>query len=124
MKRSPLKSNPEATRAWIERSRKRLPRRGKKTKAWDRARAKIKPVFEAMGITRCEVRFPGCWGGEGLGFAHSLKRRNIHGDEMAEVVLACNCCHDILESLSEGEMARIVRGIIQARGASAIRESI
>jgi hypothetical protein len=115
MKRTPLRSDPEKTAAWIRRSRKPLPRRGRKTKAWDRARAKLKTVFKAQGVTRCELGFSGCWRGNGLGFAHSLKRRNIRGEQITEVVLACVHCHEVLECLSEGEMARIVGGIIERR---------
>lgn len=54
-----------------------LRRVGKKTAEWDRVRAKLKPRFARAGIVRCEVMLPGCWRDNGLGFAHSKKRRNV-----------------------------------------------
>ncbi len=96
---------------------KRTPlRRVSKKNWWEKLRPKLKKEFERAGITTCEVGYQGCWRDNGLGFAHSLKRRNIKTeDERREVVLACNCCHDKLEILPEHEMKRIVKVIIFCR---------
>lgn len=97
MKRSPLK------------------RAGRKTKQWEKERAKLKVRFLVMGITRCELRLRGCWGDNSLGFAHARKRRNLKPHELGECVLACGPCHDQIEALPESEMAATVRGIIAKR---------
>ncbi len=90
--------------------------KGKKTKAWEKTRSSLKERFKRAGITVCELVLPGCWRDNGLGFAHSLKRRNIKDDQLEEVVLACNSCHDVIEVKPESEMAEIVRAIIGRRG--------
>jgi hypothetical protein len=59
---------------------------------------------------------PGCWRGNGLGFAHPTKRRFITNDAgLEEVALICNSCHDAIECQSHEKMASIVRGIIAGR---------
>lgn len=89
---------------------------GKRTKIWDQTRAKLKVGFERAGITVCELAGLGCWRDNGLGFAHSLKRRNIKDAiDLCEVILACNVCHDAIERLPEEHMARVVRSTIEAR---------
>lgn len=92
-----------------------LRRVGKKN-WWIPLRAKAKVAFESAGVTTCEVRRPGCWRDNALGFCHSLKRRNIHTEEeKREVILGCNICHDALELLPEDVMYRTVREIILRR---------
>ncbi len=99
-----------------EKPRARLKQLGKKGTAWARERAKLKVAFERAGITTCEAQGLGCWRDNGLGFAHTLKRRNATTPEqLREVVLACNHCHDALELLPEHLMAVAIRGIIAAR---------
>lgn len=88
---------------------------GKKTKAWDNARADLKMEFLALGITSCELRYPGCWFDNALGFAHAAKRRKLTAEDLNHVVLACNPCHDILEIKPPEEMKRIVDTICQER---------
>lgn len=95
--------------------RSRIKRSGKKTKAWDAERAKLKVRFAAVGITECELRLAGCWKTNTLGFAHSKKRRHIQGDEIREVALLCNSCHDVVERLAEAEMTEAIRKIISSR---------
>jgi hypothetical protein len=95
-----------------------LRRDGKKTRGWARVRRQLKCRFVGMGVTVCELNLPGCMFDSGLGFAHALKRRNIHTDEdMRRVILCCNICHDHLERQGEAQMARIVDGIIARRAA-------
>lgn len=95
--------------------RSRLNPRGRKVKAWESARRKLKIRFAAMGIMSCELRYPGCWFDNGLGFAHAAKRVKLKGDDLYHVILACNPCHDKIEFLPAEEMKRIVDNVIQAR---------
>ncbi len=79
-------------------------------------RRNLKPKFEKAGITTCELRIhPGCMRDNWLGFAHKRKRRNLGPGELSEVIIACNPCHDAIEALPEGEMARIVTATITER---------
>lgn len=93
----------------------RMKRAGKRTKEWEATRAKLKVRFERVGITVCELGYPGCWRDNGLTFAHSKKRRNIGPGELEEACLACIVCHDAIEILPEEEMTTIVRGVISRR---------
>lgn len=89
---------------------------GKKTKQWSSDRRKLKEAFKAAGITTCEVKLPGCWGGDGLGFMHSRKRRNVVTEsDRTEVCLGCNPCHDAWEALGEARMGELVREVIANR---------
>jgi hypothetical protein len=94
---------------------------GKKTKAWDAMRARVKPLFEAAGITRCELGYMDdpeparrCKG-EVEGFAHAKKRDETPPDELSHVIAACNNCHAVIERLSHAEMAERVYAVIRAR---------
>ncbi len=86
-------------------------RRGKKVRAWDSARAKLKVKFAAAGIMTCELRWGDCAFDNYLGFAHAQKRRNVK--DLSVVILACNFCHDQLEIMPN--MERIVMTVIVAR---------
>jgi len=89
---------------------------GKRTIAWEIERAKLKVKFLSWGITSCELRYPGtCWGDNALGFAHAKKRRFLQPNELGIVVLCCNPCHDILESLGHALMQAEVESTIAAR---------
>lgn len=90
-------------------------RAGKKTKAWEKARAELKTEHEAMGVTTCELRYEGCWVDDALGFAHAEKRRKLTKADLKHVILACNPCHDLLEVKPPEEMKRIVDTICQQR---------
>ena len=97
-------------------AKKPINRAGKKTKAWYACRAKLKTRFMRAGITTCELQYEGCWHDDGLGFAHSKKRRNITTEEqLEEVILSCSSCHDRVEAKPESEMAAIIRAVIAAR---------
>lgn len=110
------RSAPKRTpKAKPEKRARPLRQKGKKGNEWDGVRAKLKPLFAAAGITFCEIRLPGCWHNNALGFAHSKKRRNIVGREIEEVCLGCNPCHDIIEAKPESEMTELVRAIIELR---------
>ncbi len=87
--------------------------RGKKTREWDRVRAKLKIRFEAAGITRCEFGYDGCWRSNGLSFAHYDKRRFLSAAELEIAALACASCHPKLEILPrkvmKAEVCRVIR---------------
>lgn len=86
-----------------------------KTAVWTAHRRKLKPRFMAAGITRCELRYPGCWHDNALGFAHAKKRRNLSPAEETVVILACTNCHQLIEHKPEAVMQKIVMGTIRFR---------
>lgn len=89
---------------------------GRKTIAWANARARLKRKFQAMGITRCELAYPGCKQDDFLSFAHGKKRRHLQGDELETLVcLACQPCHQQIERLPEWAMLSIVQSVISER---------
>lgn len=89
---------------------------GKRTKAWESTRRKLKVAFECAGIVECELKWPGCWRDNSLGFAHHKKRRNLKPEELTIVILACSAeCHRKLELLPEKEMEQIVLTTIANR---------
>lgn len=91
-------------------------KRGKRMLAWESERTRLKKKFDRWGITSCELRYPGgCWGDNGLGFAHAKKRRFLKPEELGIVILACNRCHDILESLPHELMEVEVMQVIRSR---------
>lgn len=99
----------------MNRGGKVMNKRGKKVKAWDSERAKLKPRFIAAGIITCELRYAGCAFDNYLGFAHADKRRNLSVKDLDVVILACNFCHDDIEIRPHEEMKRIVMAVIAAR---------
>lgn len=84
-------------------------------KRWDAIRARLKPLFERAGLTSCEFGYDGCLRNFALGFAHSKRRRNIMGDEIEEVALACANCHSDLDGHGEAHSIKAVRAVIAAR---------
>lgn len=68
-----------------------------------------------MGITECELRLEGCWRNNALSFAHLDKRKNLQGEELEEVVLACVPCHQKVEYLGKGKMREILTKVINDR---------
>lgn len=99
--------------------KKRAPiKPGKKTIAWNNERRKLKAEFEAMGVAYCEACIDPfkCWGTQGLGFAHSKKRRKLKKGELSRVILACNYCHDILDNKMDAqEMEDFIDQVIESR---------
>lgn len=91
---------------------------GKKVKAWAKARVKLKVEFMAMGITTCELRYEGCFGDNGLGFAHHSKRRKLKPEDMTTVILICNACHDKIEVLPPLDMFCLVNETIAGRASA------
>ncbi len=76
---------------------------GKRTKAWNTERAKLKKLYEQKGITSCELRLsPSCTGASYLSFAHRHKRHYYYsGDkslsDFKQTVIACIACHQAIE---------------------------
>lgn len=90
-------------------------RAGKRTREWERRRAKLKIRFERVGITRCEFGYNGCWHNNGLSFAHTDKRRFLKGDQLDVVALACASCHPVLEIMQREKMRAEVERVIANR---------
>lgn len=89
-------------------------KRGKKSREWDKVRARVKKEFFEAGRTFCEL----CGSTFDLTFAHRLKRRFINDpQELATVALLCLTCHQQIEILPHDEMYRIVTNIVEKRNA-------
>jgi len=121
MKRQPMRSRATTPkpRSRIKPSSKRLGP-GKKTKAWDNARAIIKRRFEKVGITTCELRGSDkvkheCGNDNYLGFAHDAKRRKLTTDDLHRVILVCHFAHDIFEVWPAEKMKALVNDTIKKR---------
>jgi hypothetical protein len=85
---------------------------GKKTRAWERARRKLKTLFEKQEIVRCEK----CGADNFLSFAHRFKRRHIVDEtELMTVALLCVPCHESFERLPEYQMCQKITEIIANR---------
>lgn len=88
---------------------------GPKTREWESIRRKLKPRFEAAGITKCEFRFDGCWRGNFLSFVHYDKRRYLNTEQLWIVALGCVPCHQILERMPRTRMKDVVLAVIANR---------
>ena len=89
---------------------------GKRTRDWERRRAKLKVRFERVGITYCEFGYDGCSGESALSFAHPDKRRFLSGDQLDVVALACIFnCHKKLELMPRDKMKTEVMRVIEGR---------
>lgn len=96
--------------------RKRL-KPGRRMKQWASVWKWLKPRLEAAGRTRCEFdHVPHqCFGP--LTPAHSKKRREIEGDEIYEVAIACAVVHRVLdEKLTHEQMYVAVMYAIERAG--------
>lgn len=89
--------------------------RGPKTRDWEAIRRELVKQFAAWGVTRCEFMFAGCWRDNALGFSHLKKRRKLTREELYEVVLSCNPCHDKIENLPEAQKMSLHRRVIEIR---------
>ena len=98
MKRSPIK------------------RSGKRTAKRRAINQRLKKLWEAAGITSCELRLPGCLGSWAMGAAHSKKSRFLITDEdWMEAALSCCKCHETIEAWSHEEMHKAVTDAIARR---------
>ncbi len=124
LRRSGFKKHPDslsqeenASGSRCLRQRKRLRRAGKKVKAWETERRRLKKRFQAKGITVCEFGFlvHDCAVDNFLSFAHSTKRSDPEFD-IQEVAVACIPAHQILdEQMSHAEMKKAVLKAINRR---------
>lgn len=86
-----------------------------KNQAWQNVKKYLHKWFEDNGITKCEIRYEGCFYNSHLTYAHRLKRRHITTeDELKTVVVACVHCHDIVER--DPKMYNVITEIIKNRG--------
>jgi hypothetical protein len=90
--------------------------RGPKTKNWERVRSQLSQLFFLRDVTRCELKLTGCWGTQALGFSHKLKRRILTPEQLYDVALLCNPCHDQIENLEPDEKIKIHELIASCRG--------
>jgi len=79
------------------------------------ARSENKEEMEKLGITSCELKYPGCWHNNALTFAHAEKRRKLIRQDLNTVIVACSPCHAIIEILPPEEMKEIVLTTISKR---------
>lgn len=94
--------------------------RDKQGRLWSSLKKRIVKDLEARGIMKCEM----CHGSGILDLAHSKKRRKIENeDELGEVALLCRQCHNFIEyRLSQPEMERVVKEIVERRNPENILE--
>lgn len=116
MKRTPLRRNPEKIKAWLQKSRKPMNKKGKR---YDKRQA-MNARLNKLGITRCEIGIrepkPICVGSIMLTWAHALKSRFLVTDEdWLRAARCCIPCHDFIEALPHGGMAAIVDRAIAMR---------
>ena len=113
MRRSAIKRNPEKIRAWLDRSRKPMPKTGKRTKKRQAMNARL----NRLGINHCEIRIPGkCVRSIMLTWAHALKSRFLVTDEdWQRAARCCIPCHNHIEALKHEEMAQVVDQAIARR---------
>ena len=116
-RRTPLRADPEKTRAWRDRSRKPMPKTGPRTKKRQAMNRRIDKVLSGIGIDRCEIRIQGkCVNSIMLTHAHSKKSRFLVTDgDWMEAALCCIPCHDHIEAMPHGDMHRIVTEAIARR---------
>jgi len=77
-----------------------------KVKEWDKARKKLKVIYEDKGIRYCEARLKGCWVNNALSFAHRQKRIEYYSKpellgSFEETLLLCIPCHQKIENDKE-----------------------
>lgn len=133
MKRSPIKRTAfpkpdyptllalqiEKRKAGEEKPRTGQPRlkAGRRMKDWARVWAWLKPRLEAAGRTRCEFDHVPHVCSNILTPAHSKKRREMEGNEIYEVALACTNVHKLLdEKMSHEAMYVSVNYAIERAG--------
>lgn len=90
---------------------------GRRMKAWIAVWAFLKPRLEAAGRTGCEFSFIPHVCSNVLTPAHSKKRREMKGNDVYAVAIACTTVHQILdERMTHSEMERAVMTAINNHG--------
>lgn len=96
---------------------------GRRTSEWDRAWKFLKPRLEAAGRIYCELSFVPHACSTTLTPAHSRKRREMQGDDIYMVCLACTTGHQILdERMSHEDMHKAVMRAINENGGPILPE--
>jgi acetyl-CoA carboxylase beta subunit len=91
------------------------PKKGRKPKAWDKARRVLKGEAVAEGWDRCER----CGATDRLSMAHRVKRRFITtAAELRNVICLCLTCHDFIELGTHERMAKLFDEIRSKREAA------
>jgi hypothetical protein len=89
---------------------------GKRTKHRWSINARLKHLWEELGITSCELRLPGCVGTFAMGAAHSKKSRFLITDaDWMHACLACTHCHQLIEAWPHDQMFKVVSDAIDRR---------
>lgn len=99
---------------------------GKKTKDWEAAKLILKPAFENVGITYCEVgsyliqfeehqaKMEAINHWFFMTWAHGDKRDNLVGNELITLVaFCCQGCHNYIEP--RADMREIIEAVIASR---------
>lgn len=85
-------------------------KKGRKGKANDKNVAKLRKLFDALGINYCER----CSSTIGLTFAHRFTRQFVKTqEEMETVARICLVCHIAIEG--KPDMKEIIDGLIETR---------
>lgn len=107
-------------RSSMVRGSRPMKKAGKQTVLNKASNARLKRKFEALGITSCELNYPGCTRTEFLSWAHGRKRRHLVEDELDTLVcLACLNCHNRIERMAPAGMLAIVQSVIAERDLAA-----
>lgn len=96
---------------------------GKRGRAWNAARAKVKAGCVLAGITRCEFGYEHCVSDDQLWFAHACKRRELSRkaergtpEHIETAAVACWPCHRKLdEEMTHSQMRKAVMTAIAKR---------
>lgn len=83
----------------MERARKPIKKRGRRTKAWGSVWCWLKPKLKEAGRTRCEFDFLEHNCGGPLDPCHSKKRGEMKGNDIYMVAIGCRTVHDFLDGV-------------------------
>jgi len=95
----------------------RLKANGRRTNDWRKAWRFLKPELEARRRIRCEFPFIDHECCAILDPAHSKKRREMQGNDIYVVAIACRNAHSVLDyEMTHSEMEQAVLRAINANG--------
>lgn len=101
----------------MARSFKPMKKNGRRTNDWRAVWRWLKPRLEARNRTRCEFDFIPHECDNILDPAHSKKRRNMKGNDIYAVAIACRRIHEYLDyTLPHEEMEAAVMEAINRNG--------
>ena len=89
--------------------------RGVKLNRWLTIKKQVLAELRHRGIISCEVMLEGCLGNRYLTPAHKDKRKNLSYEEMGDIVLACQNCHDKLEAMGARAMRLYIQNLLDKR---------